>query len=65
MYEALDQRRRDRDLTWKELARKLRCSDNQLRGIRTARYAIGMRLMMRIVKWLERPAATFIHAARW
>lgn len=65
VYEALDQHRRERDLTWNELARKLRCSDNQLRGIRTARYAIGMRLMMRIVQWLERPAATFIHAARW
>ena len=65
VYDALDQHRRERDLTWKELARKLRCTDNQLRGIRTARYAIAMRLMMRIVQWLERPAATFIHAARW
>ena len=65
VYEALDQRRLERDLTWKELARELRCGDSQLRGIRTARYAIGMRLMMRIVQWLERPAAAFIHAAQW
>jgi hypothetical protein len=41
-----------------------RCREHQLRGVRTARYAIGMRLMMRIVEWLEPPSA-FIHAARW
>lgn len=34
-------------------------------GIRTARYAIGMRLMMRIVCWLGVPRATFIYAAGW
>lgn len=65
MYEALDQRRRERDLTWREVARTLRCSDNQLRGIRVAKYAIAMKLMMRIVQWLERPAASFIYPARW
>ena len=65
VYEALDTQRRERDLTWKELAKKLRCTDNQLRGIRIARYAIGMRLMMRIVQWVEQPAATFIYASQW
>ena len=48
-----------------ELATELHCTEHQLRGLRTARFAIGMRLMMRIVQWLERPAATFIYAAHW
>ena len=30
-----------------------------------ARYAIGMGLAMRIVQWLDRPAADFIYAAGW
>lgn len=65
VYEMLDMRRRERDLTWNELATQLRCTDNQLRGIRTAKYAIGMVLMMRIVMWLEQPSARFIYAATW
>jgi hypothetical protein len=65
VYEALDQHRRERDLTWKQVATTLRCGDNQLRGLRVARYAIAMRLMMRIAQWLERPAASFIYPARW
>jgi hypothetical protein len=65
VYTALDERRRERGLTWRELARVIRCTDNQLTGLRTARYAIGMKLMMRIVQWLDVPAATFIYAAKW
>jgi hypothetical protein len=65
VYAALDERRRERDLTWRALAIEIRCTENQLRGIRTARYAIGMRLMMRIVHWLEQPATSFIYAAQW
>jgi hypothetical protein len=65
VYNALDARRRERGLTWREVAHPLRCTDNQLTGIRTARYAIGMRLMMRIVQWLDQPAAAFIYPAEW
>ena len=65
LYSALDAKRREKDLTWVELACKLRCSANQLTGVRTARYAIGMRLAMRIVRWLDCPASCFIHATRW
>ncbi len=65
LYEALDAHRRDEALTWQQLARQLRCTTNQLTGIRVARYAITMRLAMRIVQWLGRPAADFIHAAEW
>ncbi len=65
LYTALDARRRERQLTWRQLAVQIRCSENQLTGIRIARYAIGMKLAMRIVQWLERPAADFIYIAMW
>ena len=64
-YAALDTARRDRDLTWPQLARELRCTPSQLTGIRTARFAIGMGLAMRIVQWLGRPAADFVYPAAW
>ena len=65
LAETLDARRQERGLTWKALATELRCSANQVQGLRTIRYAIGMRLAMRIVQWLDRPAAAFIYAADW
>ena len=65
LAEALDARRQERGLTWNALAKELRCSVSQVQGLRAIRYAIGMRLAMRIVQWLERPAAAFIYAARW
>jgi uncharacterized protein YfiM (DUF2279 family) len=65
LYEALDSRRREAGLTWPELARELDCTPSQLTGIRTARFAIGMKVAMRIVQWLGRPAADFTYAAGW
>jgi hypothetical protein len=65
LYEALDAGRRERELTWTELARVLRCTPNQLTGIRVARFAIEMNVAMKIVQWLGRPAADFIYAAGW
>lgn len=65
LYEALDQRRRDVELTWPALARELRCGPSQLTGLRTARFAVRMTLAMAITQWLERPAADFIYAAQW
>ena len=65
LYDALDARRRERHLSWAELARQIRCSEHQLTGIKTTRYAIAMTLAMKIVQWLEQPASTFIYAADW
>ena len=65
LYQALDDQRRNLDLTWREAAVEIRCTPNQLTGIRTARYAIEIRLAMRIVGWLGRPAADFVYAADW
>jgi hypothetical protein len=65
VYEALNEHRQVRGLTWREAAQELRCTEHQLTGIRTARYAIGMTLMMRLVQWMGQPAAAFIYAAQW
>ena len=65
LAEMLDARRRERGLTWRALAKELGCTEHQVQGLRTVRYAIGMRLAMRIVQWLEQPAAAFIYAATW
>lgn len=63
LYDAMNARRGDDDLTWKSLADLLGCTQSQLSGIRTARFAIGMRLAMRITQWLARPASAFVYAA--
>jgi hypothetical protein len=65
LYAAMDERRRQEGLTWPALAVVLGCSPNQLTGLRTARFATGMDLAMRIVQWLGRPAADFVYPARW
>jgi hypothetical protein len=64
-YAALDARRHEHGLTWPEVARQIGCSPNQLTGIRTARFAINMKLAMRITQWLQRPAADFVYPAEW
>ena len=65
VYAAMNEHRRERRLTWRQLATRLHCTEHQVRGLRTARFAIGMRHVMGIVQWLERPAASFIYAAHW
>jgi hypothetical protein len=60
LYDAMNAQR-----VWRALARELSCSDHQLTGIKSARYAIAMTLAMRIVTWLGRPAADFIFSATW
>jgi hypothetical protein len=65
LYGALDVARRDRGLTWAELAVDLACTPSQLTGLRSARFGTSMRLAMRVVQWLGRPAADFVYAAQW
>jgi hypothetical protein len=65
LYEALNAKRHEDGLTWPQLAKILRCTPSQITGLRTARYATGMALAMRITQWLDQPAATFIRAAKW
>ena len=50
---SMDEKRRQDGLTW------------ELTGLRTAKYATGMDLAMRIVQWIGRPAADFVYPAMW
>jgi hypothetical protein len=65
LYDALNAARTARGATWEQTAVRLRCSANQLTGLRTAKYATSMRLAMRICQGLSRPAADFVYAAQW
>src|SRR5690348_9020053 len=64
LHAALDDQRRQRGLTWTRLARGLGCTPSRLTHLRTAREA-DLELTMRVTQWLGRPAAEFVHAARW
>jgi len=65
LYAAMNEKRKEESLTWPELATVLGCSPNQLTGLRTAKYATGMDVAMRIVQWIGRPAADFVYPATW
>lgn len=65
LYAAMDEQRRAEAMTWPELAAVLRCTPSQLTGLKTARFATGMGVAMRIVQWLGRPASDFVYAATW
>jgi hypothetical protein len=61
----LNEARASRGVTWAQSAQDLRCQPGQLTGLKTARYATGIGLAMRITQWAGRPAAEFIYTARW
>jgi len=65
LYASMNEKRTACALTWADLATILDCTPNQLTGLRTAKFATGMELAMRIVQWIGRPAADFVYAARW
>ena len=65
LYATMNEKRLADGLTWSDLATILGCSPNQLTGLRTAKFATGMDLAMRIVQWIGRPAADFVYAAGW
>ena len=65
LYAAANAQRSRRGLTWRALAAELRCTPSQLTGLRNARFAIGMRLAMRLVRWLDQPASAFVYVASW
>jgi hypothetical protein len=64
LHASLNEQRQARDLTWAALANELGCTPSRLTNLRTARLA-DMDLTMRITQWLGKPAAGFIHPARW
>ena len=65
LWAVMDEQRRREGLTWRQLAGVLGCSPNQLTGLRTARFATGMDVAMRVAQWTGRPAADFVYPARW
>jgi hypothetical protein len=64
VHEALNEQRKQRGLTWAELAAELDCTPARLTNLRTARLA-DMDLALRITQWLGRPAADFVHPTDW
>ena len=62
---AMDDERVARGATWEQAAERLHCAPAQLAGLRTAKFATGMRLAMRITQALHRPAADFLVLADW
>ena len=65
LFEAVNVRRQELEMTWPQLASVLHCTPSQLIALRTVRFAIGMNLAMRIVQWLGRPASDFVYRAHW
>jgi hypothetical protein len=64
LHEVRNEQRRERDLTWAELAQELDCTPSRLTNLRTAHFA-DMDLAMRVTQWLGQPAAAFIPPAQW
>jgi hypothetical protein len=65
LHAGLNESRTNRGATWAGTADHLRCRPGQLTGLKTARFATGMGLAMRVAQWIGRPAADFIYLARW
>lgn len=65
LYETLNAARTARGATWQQTADRLHCTPHQLTGLRTVKFAINMRLAMRITQALRRPAADFVYVAEW
>jgi hypothetical protein len=65
LYTALNTARTERAENWQQVAERLHCTSSQLTGLRTAKFATGMRLAMWITQALRRPAADFIEPASW
>ena len=65
LHAALNEARVSRDATWAQAAQDLGCQVGQLTGLKTARFATGMGLAMRVTQWVGRPATDFTYLARW
>ena len=65
LYDALNAGRTKRGSTWEQVAERLHCTANQLTHLRIAKFAVSMRLAMRITQALRYPAADFVYVAEW
>jgi len=64
LHRAVEERRAERRLTWPQAAREVGCSPASLAGLATAQ-RVGFPGVMRILRWLGRPAAQFTRASEW
>src|SRR5262249_28626527 len=65
MHAALDEVRRERGLTWRQVASELPgFKEGMLTNLSTGP-AIGFPRVMRITQWLDRPAAEFMRGYDW
>lgn len=58
LFEALDDRRRQQGLTWAEVARRVGHFTPEMLG--SVRRSVGFPRVMRLLAWLDRPAADFV-----
>jgi len=65
LHAALNAARTARGATWQQAADRLRATPSQLTGLSNVKFAIDMRLAMRITQALDRPAADFVYVAEW
>ena len=65
LYATLDAARAARGATWQQAADRLHCTPTQLTHLRTAKFATGMMLAMRLTQALHRPAADFVYVSEW
>jgi hypothetical protein len=63
IHEALEVKRHQTGMTWSQVAEVLGCSPSQVQRIDQNRYGIAMDLAMRIARWVDRPAASFLYKA--
>ncbi len=61
LHRALQAQRTERRLTWQQVARELRCGPGQLTYLAQGG-RVGFPGVMRVVRWLGRPAAQFTRA---
>jgi len=64
LYAALDRRRRERGLTWSEVASEVGFTSNMLTNLARGP-RIGFPRVMRAVRWLDQPAVTFTRIEHW
>lgn len=65
LHGTLNAARTARGITWQQAADRLLCTPHQLTGLRTAKFATGIQLAMRITQTLHRPTADFVYIAEW
>ena len=57
---AVTEVREDKGLTWKDMAKRLSCSPNQVSGLHKLKYGISVHLAMRITQMSEQHSSAFI-----